>query len=368
MGNKQGSLSAAKTMMGNRKKSKSFDPPPKSANLGAGQSKEALSARAQCASYGLEMLSYSIGIHHAINLFFAGTYPNFSFSTRLMSLSDTHMWIFYFDRQGILQSDGIDFIRDLPRFLVLLLAFQRFELRDWGVIPELNPSPALVHGLQPQPLSRKEPTVRTRAATSASTAEGLSEAQFKARHTVIEEFDVDVETCLDIDWKWGDPDDPKISTAQETVKNKVDPTKIALRPRSFVSHQPHSLAGRATAVIDAFIQDLGREVVCKISNPEVQRTNEGAILRKIYDKCDEHDASMKKHVPEMLLYGDIRGSLTNRVRSMVGIRNWRGHRTMRFMILIKVHPLTTLMGQDFVKAWLETVKCAVYSGFLVQFF
>ena len=49
-------------------------------------------------------------------------------------------------QQDILQSDGIDFIHDLLYFLVLLLAFQRFELRDWGVIPKSNP---LVH--EPRP-------------------------------------------------------------------------------------------------------------------------------------------------------------------------------------------------------------------------
>ena len=199
----------------------------------------------------------------------------------------------------------------------------------------------------------------------------MTEAQFKARPTVIEEFDLDLKTSLDIDWKWNDPNDPKISTTQETgeAKNKVDPTNITLKPRSFVSHQPHSLAGRATAVIDAFIPGLGREVVvCKISNPEVQRTNEGDILREIYEQCDKHDPSMKKHVPEMLLYGDIRGSLTNRVRSMVGIGDWRGHRTIRIMVLIKVHPLTTLVGQEFVKAWIEAVKSMVYTVLLVPVF
>jgi hypothetical protein len=178
------------------------------------------------------------------------------------------------------------------------------------------------------------------------------EEEFKARHTIIEEFEIDAKTCLDIEWKWNDPPE----TGEAT--NKVDPTCITLKPRSFVSHQPHSLAGRATAVIDASIKGFGREVVCKISNPEVQRTNEGDILREIYDKCDKYDASMKKHVPEMLMYGDVRGSLTKRVRSMVGIWNWRGHRSIRVMVLIKVHPLTTLAGQEFVKAWLETVKCA----------
>jgi hypothetical protein len=42
------------------------------------------------------------------------------------------MSIRYYDRQGIIQSSGINFIQDLPQFMVLLYALQRFELEDWG--------------------------------------------------------------------------------------------------------------------------------------------------------------------------------------------------------------------------------------------
>ncbi|KAG2087336.1 hypothetical protein BD769DRAFT_484882 [Suillus cothurnatus] len=45
---------------------------------------------------------------------------------------DDVMWIRYYDRQGIIQSSGINFIQDLPQFMVLLYALQRFELEDWG--------------------------------------------------------------------------------------------------------------------------------------------------------------------------------------------------------------------------------------------
>jgi hypothetical protein len=55
------------------------------------------------------------------------------------------MWIWYFDRQGIIYSQGMSFIKDLPYFLVLLFAFQRFRLEDWGVIPILNPNAKRAH-------------------------------------------------------------------------------------------------------------------------------------------------------------------------------------------------------------------------------
>ena len=177
------------------------------------------------------------------------------------------MQIFYFDRQEIIQSDGIDFIQDLLQFLILLLVFQRSESRDWGVIPELNSPPSLVHNLQPPVPPRREPTVQI------GVVEAAMEVEFKARNTVIEKFNLDVKACMVIAWTWND--DGNISPAQVTgeANNVVDPTNITLKPRSFVSHQPHSLAGRATAVINASIERLGRDAVCKISNPEVQRTN-----------------------------------------------------------------------------------------------
>ncbi len=48
-------------------------------------------------------------------------------------------------------SDGISIIADFPRFLVLLLAFQRFTVEDWGIVPVLNPA-ALIHlGIEQDP-------------------------------------------------------------------------------------------------------------------------------------------------------------------------------------------------------------------------
>ena len=54
------------------------------------------------------------------------------------------LWVWYYDRQGIIQSDGINIIADFPRFL-LLQVFQRFTLEDWGVIPSLNPDATRAH-------------------------------------------------------------------------------------------------------------------------------------------------------------------------------------------------------------------------------
>ncbi|KAG1730062.1 hypothetical protein EDB19DRAFT_1832147 [Suillus lakei] len=49
------------------------------------------------------------------------------------------IYTWYFDRQGAIQCSGINFVQDLPRFMVLLLAMQRMSYAEWGyhTLPEL---------------------------------------------------------------------------------------------------------------------------------------------------------------------------------------------------------------------------------------
>ncbi|CAE6421160.1 unnamed protein product [Rhizoctonia solani] len=58
---------------------------------------------------------------------------------------DATVWIWWFDRQGAIQSTGINFIEDLPRFMVFLFAIQRLTLADWGFDVKLDPSIPLRH-------------------------------------------------------------------------------------------------------------------------------------------------------------------------------------------------------------------------------
>lgn len=55
---------------------------------------------------------------------------------------DDKIWVIYDDCQGIIHTHGMDFIKNLPRFLMLLFAFQRFELEDWaGPYPQVGIAP-----------------------------------------------------------------------------------------------------------------------------------------------------------------------------------------------------------------------------------
>jgi len=49
------------------------------------------------------------------------------------------MWSWWYDRQGAIQTSGFNFATDLPRFLILLFAWQRFTEEDWGTIPQGQP-------------------------------------------------------------------------------------------------------------------------------------------------------------------------------------------------------------------------------------
>ena len=52
--------------------------------------------------------------------------------------TDDRLNVWYYDTEGIIQSSGINFMTDLPYFLALLLAFQRFDDSAWGICSAMN--------------------------------------------------------------------------------------------------------------------------------------------------------------------------------------------------------------------------------------
>jgi hypothetical protein len=139
------------------------------------------------------------------------------------------LWVWYYDRQGIIQSDGINIIADFPRFL-LLQVFQRFTLEDWGVIPSLNPDATRAH--------EDDSTLRVATGIPSLPITNLDPAILENSHL-----------------------------QEEKIKS------ILLQLKQFLSHEPHCLAGRATADIAATAGidgDSDSGMVCKIYHPEIQ--------------------------------------------------------------------------------------------------
>lgn len=67
-------------------------------------------------------------------LVYSGLWQAFTFAT-----PDDLLYIWRYDRECVIRCFAFNFIDDLPRFLVLLLAMQRFENRHWGFNPRIDP-------------------------------------------------------------------------------------------------------------------------------------------------------------------------------------------------------------------------------------
>ena len=69
---------------------------------------------------GMEMLSYAPGVHHAIVLLIIGQFTMYLSTSLSLFLTvcaaDCKLWVWYYDRPGVIQSNGIDFIQDLSSF------------------------------------------------------------------------------------------------------------------------------------------------------------------------------------------------------------------------------------------------------------
>ncbi|KAH0825992.1 hypothetical protein J3R83DRAFT_7461 [Lanmaoa asiatica] len=79
-------------------------------------------ADVQVGMYGADMFASHTAWQHVFCLLITGC--------------DITIW--RYDRQGAIKTSKLNFIQDLPRFLVLLLAMQRFQNRNWGLHPKID--------------------------------------------------------------------------------------------------------------------------------------------------------------------------------------------------------------------------------------
>ncbi|KAG9217952.1 hypothetical protein CCMSSC00406_0010270 [Pleurotus cornucopiae] len=247
--------------------------------------------RVQCAAYALEMLSQNPGIQHTINLLHI----------------DDCLFIWYFDREGIVRSNGISFIADFPRALVLIALFQRFTPEDWGRNETFNCPP--------------------------NTAS----------------FNVSL-------------DDPLLRDTYNP--RNFQGLKIKCSDEDYLSPRPRCLGGRATRVLpcEPKLKDGARlmeSLIVKISHPEARRTHEGKTMRGIRNIANKYDASMTDHLPELLYYADVHGTDTGRIRSLIR-QPGNGYRIMRILAMKRLEKISSLDAPSFIRAWLDAVTCHAF--------
>ncbi|KAI6000205.1 hypothetical protein F5J12DRAFT_745254 [Pisolithus orientalis] len=233
----------------------------------------------QTALCAAEMHSANIAVKHALNCIVIGD----------------DIWIWYYDHQGLISVAGFNFVQDLPRFLVLLYALQRFNLEDWGRNTEFQPN---------------------------------LEGDHIKSHTI----KIDGKTLTLHNWKrptWIGP-----RGCGTTVMDVTCDTLKLEKP------------GETTA--DA--------MVAKFSWAEEARNEEEKILEYVAQTVGK-DRDVQGHVPTLFFSKRFRVS-TCTIRRALGLTNpEKGSRTLVLLVFKKLSPINELKGNELVDAWWQCVLC-----------
>ncbi|KAF8991477.1 hypothetical protein BDQ17DRAFT_1546841 [Cyathus striatus] len=170
---------------------------------------------------------------------------------------DDVLWLTWFDRQNMIQSTGLNFIKDMPYFVALLVAFQRFGMAEWGVQPDLAPT-----------------------------------SMFTATHSDSDSKSIDI--------KFGD---------------------ILISTGDRLRGPGRSVQGRGTWVVEATSDSMDphtnellkdKKLVLKASWPEKSRLNEADIIEDAYAKLiNSPDKVFIKNLPHVIAWRDIASSDTD---------------------------------------------------------
>jgi hypothetical protein len=219
--------------------------------------------------------------------------------------ADERVHIWYYDRQGGIQSYGVDIIKNLPHFFVLLLALQRLDLEGWGIAKDLSFNTD----------SRSSAQLEVTLHKPAGSLEGpLREPTARIEFT----HDRVLRT------NWG-------------------------------------LVGRATTVYECELTDHPpKEQVVKLSWPEVSRALEPEILKELGEIPDE---GVKGHVPDLLASQIPAMMDTQLIRKRLGtilqphIPESRGPRRLVITVCQKLFPVWDLTPDGFFDVWMQCLFC-----------
>ncbi|KAG1816325.1 uncharacterized protein BJ212DRAFT_1480776 [Suillus subaureus] len=281
------SLTAAQPSKGGssskRKATVTLESAAKKSKMDPDDTDDDLDVTVQTGLYAAEMFASNLGVNYLLNLI----------------VIDDVMWIWYYDRQGIIQCSGINFIQDLPRFMVLLYALQRFDLYDWG----RNKDFLLVQ------------------------VEGKQCHEFKIKDAELEEVDLLLHTSHD----------------------------------ERVTH--YGLQGRATNVVPVTSEALAKKygnfqdgMVAKIFWGEASRTSEPEILDKVEEIAKVHP-TVQGHIPKLLWHHTFTNP-TSAIREALGVPEpTKGSRVLYILIFPKLHSITELDGRVLFDVWRQCILC-----------
>jgi hypothetical protein len=212
------------------------------------------------------------------------------------------IWIWYYDRQGTIQSSGINFIQDLPRFMVLMYALQQFQIEDWGRNKDFLPV----------------------------QVDGKQCHEFKVQDAELGEVDLLLHTSHD----------------------------------ERVTH--YGLQGWATHVVPVTSEALTKKygnvpdgMVAKIFWGEASRTSEPEILKRVKEIAKKH-AAVQDHIPELLWHHTFTEP-TSTIRQALGVPDpTKGSRVLYILVFRKLQPITELHGQQLFDVWYQCIMCTYF--------
>ncbi|KAG1905121.1 uncharacterized protein F5891DRAFT_976669 [Suillus fuscotomentosus] len=242
-----------------------------------------LDVTVQTGLYPAEMFAANLAVNYLLNII----------------VVDDVAWIWYDDRQGIIQCSGINFIQDLPRFMVLLYALQRFELHDWGRNKDFLP---------------------------VEVEERLCH-EFKIKDEKLGEVDLLLHTSHD----------------------------------ERVAH--YGLQGRVTNMVPVTSEALTKKygkfedgMVAKIFWGEASRTSEPEILKKV-DEIAKRHVTVQGHVPELLWHHTFTNP-TSAIREALDVPEpTKGSRVLYILVFRKLFPITQLHGKELFDVWRQCISC-----------
>ncbi|KAG2359068.1 hypothetical protein BDR07DRAFT_1415906 [Suillus spraguei] len=237
----------------------------------------------QTGLYAAQMFAASLAVNYLLDLI----------------VVDNLMWIWYHDRQGTIQSSGINFIEDLPRFMVLLYALQRFKPED------------------------------------RSRNKGFFPVQ--AERKQCHEF--------------------------QTIDEELGEVDLLLHTGHDERVTHYGLQGRATDVIPVTSKALTKKytniqdgMATKISWGEANCTSEPKILYKVMEIARVY-ATVKDHVPELPWHHTFTNP-TSAIREVLGVPDpTTGSRMLHIHIFRKLQPITKLQEKEFFDVCFQCILC-----------
>ncbi|KAH7920052.1 hypothetical protein BV22DRAFT_1074614 [Leucogyrophana mollusca] len=267
----------------------------------------------QCGLYAAEMFASHLGLQHVFNLV----------------VIDDILYVWYFDRQRAIQCSGFNFVQDLPRFLVLLLAMQRFTDKQWG----------------------------------------LNE-MFESTETATE-FPSDDCGVVDLLFNM----DPATRATHFGLRGRAT-NVLSVTSEALLNREP---------IPDRHI--TGDEYVAKIFWAEESRESEPSIIQKAHALAAQEER-VRGHIPEPVWWEKFTDTSTATIRKELGVglvsekadrgagprdnvqvgnppnakaashtESVPGSRVLWIIVFRKLRPITELPEKEFLRAWWEIVLC-----------